>query len=116
MGIEFPCLTFQTGYMMSIPEQDTKNDKKTTRKLYRKIEQSWQPYGSDDRIHDSDRMGYVGKITVDHASCNQSGIDAFFPILRGVTTLEDAMKPENAKANMADTVEQVFRLLNIRRK
>ena len=32
----------------------------------------------------------------------------FFPILRGVTTLEDAMKPENAKANMADTVEQVF--------
>ena len=43
--------------------------------------------------------------------CNEAGIDAFFPIVRGVTTLEEAMAPEHARENMADSVEQVFRLL-----
>ncbi len=66
--------------------------------------------------HNIPVTAFAGSITKEAIACNQNGIDAFFPILRGVTTLEDAMKPENAKANMADTVEQVFRLLNIRRK
>ena len=39
------------------------------------------------------------------------GIDAFFPIVRGITTLAEAMDPKNAKSNMAAAVEQVFRLL-----
>ena len=42
--------------------------------------------------------------------CNEHGIDAFFPVLRGITTLEEAMKNENAKRNLADTAEQVYRL------
>ena len=33
------------------------------------------------------------------------------PILRGVVTLEEAMKSENAKRNLADTAEQVIRLM-----
>ena len=49
-------------------------------------------------------------MTADAAECNKQGIDAFFPILRSVVTLEEAMRPENAKANMADAVEQAFRL------
>ena len=42
--------------------------------------------------------------------CNQHGIDAYFPILRSITTAKEAMKPETAKKNLADTAEQVFRL------
>ena len=42
--------------------------------------------------------------------CNQHGIDAYFPILRSITSAEDAMNPDIAKKNLADTAEQVFRL------
>lgn len=56
-------------------------------------------------------MAFAGSVTKDAGACNDAGIDAFFPIVRGVTTLEEAMKPDNARANMAATVEQVFRLL-----
>ena len=41
----------------------------------------------------------------------QRVIDAFFPILRRVVTLEEAMDSDNARRNMAATVEQVFRLI-----
>ncbi|MCD8104895.1 MAG: glycerate kinase [Lachnospiraceae bacterium] len=41
----------------------------------------------------------------------REGIDAFFPIVRGVTTPEEAMNRETAKKNMSLAVEQVFRLL-----
>ena len=53
----------------------------------------------------------AGSVTKDAAACNEAGIDAFFPIVRGVTTLEEAMDPENAKENLRQTVNQVFRLL-----
>ena len=59
-------------------------------------------------------IAFAGSVTKEAVACNQNGIDAFFPILRGVVTLEEAMNPENAKANMTDTVEQVFRLMNIK--
>ena len=59
-------------------------------------------------------LAFSGSVTDDAASCNQAGITAFFPILRQVTTLEDAMQPVNARKNMCDTVEQVFRLLKIK--
>ncbi len=49
----------------------------------------------------------------DAAACNENGIDAFFPILRTVTTLEEAMDKTNAAHNMAAAVEQVFRALKI---
>ena len=66
--------------------------------------------------HDIPVIAFAGSVTKEAVACNQNGIDAFFPILRGVVTLEEAMKPENAKANMTDTVEQVFRLMNMGRK
>lgn len=54
---------------------------------------------------------FSGSVTPDARECNHHGIDAFFPIMRSVVTLDEAMNTENAKNNMADTVEQVFRLL-----
>lgn len=65
------------------------------------------------KSHNIPVIAFAGGVTKDAIECNKNGIDAFFPIVRGICTLEDAMKPENAKANMSDTVEQVFRLLNI---
>ncbi len=58
-------------------------------------------------------LAFAGSVTEDAVLCNDAGIDAFFPIVRGITTLEDAMKPENARKNLSATVEQVFRLFNI---
>lgn len=59
-------------------------------------------------------IAFAGSVTKDAAACNSNGIDAFFPILRSIVTLEEAMNPENAKRNMADTAEQVFRLWSVR--
>lgn len=56
-------------------------------------------------------IAFAGSVTEDAGKCNEEGIDAFFPIVRGVTTLEKAMDPETAKKNMALCAEQVFRLL-----
>ena len=56
-------------------------------------------------------VAFAGSVTKEATACNKEGIDAFFPIVRGITTLEEAMKPENAKENLAATVQQVFRLL-----
>ena len=46
---------------------------------------------------------------------NQFGIDAFFPILRFPQTLEQAMQPREARENLIETVEQVFRLIRTAR-
>lgn len=59
-------------------------------------------------------IAFAGSVTKEAIECNKNGIDAFFPILRSIVTLEEAMKPENAKVNMTNTAEQVFRLWNIR--
>ena len=56
-------------------------------------------------------VAFAGSVTPEAVACNEAGIDAFFPIIRGITTLEKAMDPQNAKANMTATAEQVFRLL-----
>ena len=58
-------------------------------------------------------LAFAGCVTPDAVKCNEHGIDAFFPILRGVVTLQKAMDPANARKNMADTVEQVFRLMHL---
>ncbi len=55
-------------------------------------------------------LGFSGCVTREAATCNNHGIDAFFPIVRTPCTLEEAMNPENAKQNMADCVEQAIRL------
>lgn len=59
-------------------------------------------------------VAFAGAVQRDARACNEAGIDAFFPILRGVVTLEEAMENTNAKRNLADTAEQVYRLFNVR--
>lgn len=58
-------------------------------------------------------VGLSGCVTRDASACNAAGIDAFFPILRSVVSLKEAMSSETASENMKDTAEQVFRLLQI---
>lgn len=55
-------------------------------------------------------IAFSGSVTPDAKACNEHGIDAYFPILRSVVTLPEAMDAQNAKQNMADTAQQVFRL------
>ena len=66
--------------------------------------------------HGKPVIAFAGSVSREASACNKNGIDAFFPILREVVNLERAMEPETAKANMADTAEQVFRLLTLGHK
>ena len=63
--------------------------------------------------HQKKVLAFAGAVTPDAKECNQHGIDAFFPILRGIVTLKEAMDKENAHQNMVDTVEQVFRVVEM---
>ena len=56
-------------------------------------------------------IAFSGCVVSGAEVCNDHGIDAFFPIVRGVTTLEDALNTENAYQNLMDSAYQVFRLL-----
>lgn len=56
-------------------------------------------------------IAFSGCVTDDATACNEHGIDAFFPILRDIQTLQEAMDSDNARKNMSSTVEQVFRLI-----
>ncbi len=56
-------------------------------------------------------LAFAGGVTEDARMCNAHGIDAFFPIVRGVCTLQEAMDKDKAKQNMVSSVEQVFRLI-----
>jgi len=60
--------------------------------------------------HGATVIAFAGSVTEDATACNEKGIDAFFPILRRICTLDEAMDSAAAAANMADTAEQVFRL------
>jgi len=59
-------------------------------------------------------LAFAGAVTEDAIACNEHGIDAFFPILRRIQTLQEAMDPSVARENMVNTVEQVFRLMRVR--
>ena len=56
-------------------------------------------------------IAFSGCVTEDAKICNKHGIDAFFPIVRTPCSPEEAMNVENAYRNLADTAEQVFRLI-----
>ena len=60
-------------------------------------------------------IAFSGCVTREAGLCNQFGIDAFFPILRFPQTLEQAMQPREARENLIETVEQVFRLIRTAR-
>ena len=61
--------------------------------------------------HGKKVVAFAGCVTEDAEECNSHGIDAFFPILRGITTLEEALERENAYKNLTATAYQVFRIL-----
>jgi glycerate kinase len=61
--------------------------------------------------HQKPVLAFSGCVTDGAKVCNSHGIDAFFPIVKGACTLEQAMDPESAYKNMTDTAEQAFRLL-----
>lgn len=62
--------------------------------------------------YDKTVIAFAGAVTKEARVCNEYGIDAFFPILREIQTLPEAMKVVNAKRNLTATAEQVFRLIN----
>ena len=56
-------------------------------------------------------LAFCGCATADAEAVNDSGIDAYFPILHEVVSLDEALRQENAERNLRQTVHQVFRLL-----
>lgn len=58
-------------------------------------------------------LAFAGAVTEDAVACNSAGIDAFFPIRRAICTLEEAMDTKNARRDLANTAEQVFRLIKV---
>jgi glycerate kinase len=56
-------------------------------------------------------IAFSGCVTEDAEVCNEHGIDAFFPIVRGVTSLDAALDKNNAYNNLYATAKQVFRLV-----
>lgn len=56
-------------------------------------------------------IAFSGCVAEDAELCNQYGIDAYFPILRRISTLEEALETKTAYQNLRDTAYQVFRLI-----
>lgn len=61
--------------------------------------------------HGAKVVALAGAVIEGAEKCNENGIDAFFPILRKIVTLDEAMDPETAKQNMIKTTEQIIRLV-----
>ncbi len=56
-------------------------------------------------------IAFCGCASDDAKACNGAGIDAYFPVVRGPQTLEEAMRPEVAKNNIEETSEQVVKVI-----
>ena len=56
-------------------------------------------------------IALAGCVAQDASVCNEYGIDAYFPVIPGVMTLEEAVEPENAYRNVRNTASQVLRLI-----
>ena len=61
--------------------------------------------------HGAKVIALAGAVIEGAQECNEQGIDADFPILRQVVTLDEAMDPATARKNMVETTEQVMRLV-----
>ena len=61
--------------------------------------------------YDKTVIAFSGVVSEDAEALNACGIDAFFPILRKLTTLEEAMCKELAAENLRKAVAQVFNLI-----
>ena len=63
------------------------------------------------KTHGKRVIAFAGCVTEDAEALNDCGIDAFFPILRSIVTLDEALDKNNAYKNLVSTAYQVFRLL-----
>ena len=63
--------------------------------------------------YDKPVIAFSGAVKNGAELCNKNGIDAYFPIIRQVFTLEEAMDKTTAYRNLADTTEQVFRTVKL---
>lgn len=60
-------------------------------------------------------LAFAGATTDDAAEVNRHGIDAYFAIPQGPITLQEAMEPARAYQNLSSRVEQVFRVITLRK-
>lgn len=56
-------------------------------------------------------IALAGAVVDGAEKCNENGIDAYFPIIRKIVTLDEAMDAGNARQNMVSTAEQIMRLV-----
>ena len=61
--------------------------------------------------HGVKTVAFAGCIGEGAEAVNAAGIDAYFPILRRIATLDEALDRATASANLTATAEQAFRLL-----
>ncbi len=61
-------------------------------------------------------VALCGCATEEAVECNRYGIDAYFPILQSVMSLQDAMSREIALRQLTLTSQQVFRLFALKEK
>lgn len=59
-------------------------------------------------------IAFAGCVTDEATICNEHGIDAYFPIIPGVVTLEQALNTNNAYRNLTNTAYQALRLINLK--
>ena len=61
--------------------------------------------------HGARVIAFAGCLGDGVEALNSAGIDAYFPILRRIVTLEEALDRDVAAANLAGTAEQVFNII-----
>ena len=61
--------------------------------------------------YDKKVIAFAGCTTQDALKCNEEGIDAYFSIVNGAMSLNNAMDKQVARKNMIATTAQVFRLI-----
>lgn len=68
------------------------------------------------KSHGAKVIALAGAVIEGAEKCNENGIDAFFPILRQIVTLDEAMDPQTARENMTNTTEQIMRVVQAFRR
>lgn len=67
------------------------------------------------KAHNKLVIAFSGCVTDDAIACNKEGIDAYFPTIQALDTLENILKEDMAKKNLYNTVVQTFNLIkNVR--
>ncbi len=61
--------------------------------------------------HNKKVIAFSGCIGEGAKILNSEGIDAYFPILKNIVTLDEALNKDNAYKNLSDTAYQVFRII-----